>query len=341
MASKARKPVEASKEPEKGPVAARYPQAEIEEATKLLAQALQRHKRNLDSIYLFPLNRSLPSLRHITDQMAASYKGNAPLAVTQLIHWLGQIPEASTGKTETKAAVAVQYPTSFTQTLELREKIHAVLQLTDGRVSDRFGSSLARWIVTNWGGVDRQRQESCKDLFVRAQRWQSPEKLGDYEKVARWSKVLAFCRPHEAAIFDARVVYSLNWYLRRAKKAKRFPTLPSENSMIDILDHSGFVARERMGLKKFAGAVFDDIRQRETGARIKSQIRRLIEGSRDVVSEEDAYPYYLKIMSGVAMGLFGDDVWRITKTEMMLFGLATTAVAREVCQALYGSSARP
>ena len=96
-----------------------------------------------------------------------------------------------------------------------------------------------------------------------------------------------------------------------------------------------------MGLKKFAGAVFDDIRQRETGARIKSQIRRLIEGSRDVVSEEDAYPYYLKIMSGVAMGLFGDDVWRITKTEMMLFGLATTAVAREVCQALYGSSARP
>jgi hypothetical protein len=341
MASKARKLGGVAKGPGKGPLTAPYPAAEIDEAVRLLTQALKPHKRSLDSIYLFSLGRSLPSLRKITDQIATAYKGKTPLAVNALIDWLRQVEGAATGNPGTKTTGSAGSATLFTQTLGLREKMHVVLQLPDSQMSGRFGGRFARWIMTDWGGVDRKKQELHGELFAWAKRWRSPEKVRGYQKAARWSKVLAFCRPQEAAIFDARVVYSLNWYLRKAKKAKRFPTLPSENSMMNVLDHSAFVASERMGSEEFTRAVFDDIHQRETGTRVKSQIRKRIEGNDYVVSKDDAYPYYLKIMARVAKGLFDNDDWGITKTEMMLFGLATTVVSREVCQALHGANVRP
>jgi hypothetical protein len=273
--------------------------------------------------------------------MVTAYNRNTPTALTNLVEWLSQLEAESIGKAETKTTAVVAPATLFMQTLGLRRNMHAVLQLRDPRMRSRFGARLARWIMTDWGGVDRKRQESCKKIFARTKNWQPHKNLDKYEKAARWSKVLAFCRPQEAAILDARVVYSLNWYMRKAKKARRFPTLPSENSLMSVLDHSGFVASERMGWEKFEDAVDDDIQQREARARIKSQIRKVIEGPSDVMSKKEAYPYYIKIISRVAKKLFGNDVWGITKTEMMLFGLATTTVAREVCSAICKGSVNP
>lgn len=311
----------------------------IKEAVGLIATGLSEHKERLAEIYRFPLNNSLAKLTTLAPSFSTTQLGTRryQCSVAVLSQWLQQSDyEAAMGPADGDK-------TTFEQALTLRKLIGEVLKFGENHNIPDL-AKIARWVVTDWGGVDRRRKLDCARLIEDAngftenandaadEIWLLPGRDEyKYDRIASWSKYLAFRYPKSRAMMDSRVVYSLNWYLKGATKAPLFPSLPSENTLLRLLDHSAIIAGSRLGWERFENLVKADITKIESGS--KSGIRGNVAGGCEI-SPNNAYCYYLSILKGLSVELFGDCEWRITKTEMLLFGVATTKVAKEVVAAV-------
>jgi hypothetical protein len=61
-------------------------------------------------------------------------------------------------------------------------------------VEEKHASSHAiiAWIIRDWGGIKSGKVLTCG--------------RGTFSRIASWSKILAFCKPEDYAIYDARVI---------------------------------------------------------------------------------------------------------------------------------------
>jgi hypothetical protein len=291
-------------------------------AEEVLVEALRPLCGRVESIYRLLLDKSLAELAHNIEQRQMARTPNE----------FASLPEDGSQDllVRVNALRMNQKSSLFDRTLALRRSISMFLEDQPG-----FRVVLARWIVRSWGKVDRGNTYDYPTLASEAESRGIHSALGtwEYDRVACWSKYLAFRSAKTAAIYDSRVVYSLNWFLRAAKNTKRFPRLPSRNRLISLFDYTLINAVDRLGWKQFALYVETDFEGLESGDAQKSRIFRAIEPARDSIGTNVAYAYYIRLIGRVAQTLFPDDEdWRLTKTEMTLFGAATTVVPRQVLE---------
>jgi hypothetical protein len=96
---------------------------------------------------------------------------------------------------------------------------------------------LARWIVSDWGGIRRGLDAIplwLKDLdnFSAAATLAFASRYGT-ERVSSWSKILAFALPDDYAVYDARVAAALNCGLASINDDRWFKVPPSQSTVIN------------------------------------------------------------------------------------------------------------
>jgi hypothetical protein len=90
---------------------------------------------------------------------------------------------------------------------------------------------LARWIIADWGGIRSNHEATIKRHVVLACHHSPRTPIAG---IASYSKILAFSRPRQYAIYDARVAAALNAVQIPFSSGQKFafPYLQSRNSRV-------------------------------------------------------------------------------------------------------------
>lgn len=217
-------------------------------------------------------------------------------------------------------------PSCFERTIQLRR----FLSNQDLWVDPARRVSLARWIVTDWGQVDKSADDD-HDLVALIDAADSDHLKSEpfsIKRPASWTKYLAFRYPHQRAIFDARVAFTLNWLLMKSGESKFFPFPETANTLLRALDYRMWLAARMLGAT-YVRKVFDEEVQ---AGRVKS--RAVSKCMKEIVIPSNYYQAYCDLLGSVGDKVFTDDPWAITKTEMVLFSIAPTTIAGDVLDAM-------
>lgn len=276
----------------------------------VLANAVREYKAKVPELYRFRLHEQLDPLRDA----------------------IGDKDWIRTLRSRGARSKATSRSPTYDDTLTLREKLAEILQ-DDPDVR----AKAAEWIIRVWGGVDRGGTAKIDDIVRKAEAWSDTSEQFDgrdgYQRVAQWSKYLAFRHPTRAAICDSRVIYAINWYLRAAtpETAVLFPPLVSENRLVSLLDHTIPILVARLGAEQVLKRLDENIDGISNGMFDKSRLHALQKDA-GFISEQYAYRQYCRVLNHVADDLYPNDVWALTKAEMLLYTLSTTEVARGVAR---------
>ncbi len=97
-------------------------------------------------------------------------------------------------------------------------------------LSDVEKLRVARWIISDWGGVKRNKDETILEyisIYLN-----EPKKFSQ-KGISSYSKILSFTNPNKFAIYDARVASSLNCLLLEQKSTMFiFPVPSSQNKAV-------------------------------------------------------------------------------------------------------------
>ncbi|MDH2918588.1 MAG: hypothetical protein PXX73_05285 [Sideroxydans sp.] len=196
---------------------------------------------------------------------------------------------------------------TFEKTLCLRREIAAIEVLS---------FPLSRWIVENWGGIAGKNEASLKACIDKAESGDF-----DFNRIASWSKHMAFKHPDLYAIYDARVVYSLNWLLFKAGAQKYFPAPSGRNSVMELLDYRILLFIKHHTVDGVKQQLKDDIDAREI-AGTKSYLSNKLK-QKLFIELKDAFDEYNKLLARLAEKLYPKEAMSLsrTKVEMMLFSV--------------------
>ncbi|MDD5300329.1 MAG: DUF2779 domain-containing protein [Gallionella sp.] len=307
--------------------------------------------KDLPTLYKWSLRDQLINLKKVCEEM--------PKLHTK---WLDDL-------CDTPADSENNEPT-FAMTLELREQIPAMLKASN---ADEMGEidavkNIKIWIVKDWGGIQLRHEQSedrlsdcikqavIQDASVVKQhaRNKSGKKEFSLERIASWSKYLAFKFPQRCAIYDARVIFSLNWLLLEIKNAaseqkkskigdegefKFFPFLEGQNSVMGLLNYDIHLLLSHYHEDVLLKALDDDIKNRNKKGG-KSRLRSSLEKGL-FIRDQEAYSEYCDLLNVLAETIYPDkdgvaDTHRLTKIEMILFSIADKAIATEVMNSFTG-----
>jgi hypothetical protein len=297
--------------------------------------------QDLHSLYKWELKGQLDTLQGVCKEM--------PPETTK---WLGDV-------------LAIHGEPSFKLTLELRKQMPVMLRTGNADELEEVDQikEIKLWIVRNWGGIQRGDNGSLLDCikiavaqekksFKPSGRNKSGKKEFDFERIPSWSKYLAFKQPQQYAIYDARVIYSLNWLLHtinvnRKKEGtevlpfKFFPFLDGQNSVMGLLDYSLHLLLFRHGKHKLLQELEKDIENRAKPSSKSSLKRNLEDGL--FIRKQEAFSEYCDLLSELADAIYPEqldgeftDTHRLTKIEMMLFSIADKQIAENVMDSLTG-----
>lgn len=202
----------------------------------------------------------------------------------------------------------------------------------------------AKWIIEIWGGIAAGRDDGTSlincvnqaDLVDK-----NDGKVFNFDRIASWSKYLAFKKPNKYAIYDARVIYSLNWLLYQSGAKQYLPFLSGRNSVMELLDYQIylFFGKDRLHAAKVKAALKKDIeKRREQSVELADSkltnnsyfSRDLIKDRKLFVAKNDAFSVYCRFLKEISVELFPRDAERLTKTEMLLFAIADAEIAEAV-----------
>jgi hypothetical protein len=135
---------------------------------------------------------------------------------------------------------------SFQRNVQLKELGPRLWNTVDHR-------KLADWIVSDWGGIRGNKQQTI-DAFVS--RIDSGDLPNELKGVATYSKIVALVFPEDFCIYDARVAVSLNC-IQMLDSHRRpgyfFPYLPSQNKKINsFIKKANKLSFLRSGWKQIA-----------------------------------------------------------------------------------------
>ncbi len=129
----------------------------------------------------------------------------------------------------------------FQKTIIARTRVQE--KLLENTLSDEIKKKYILWIIRDWGGIKTGNKEN---IFKHIREKENNESF-DCKSIASWSKYFAFKFPEKYAIYDARVIYSLNWLLLKADSEKYFPTPDGRNSLMNALDYKMSILVKRKG----------------------------------------------------------------------------------------------
>lgn len=228
----------------------------------------------------------------------------------------------------------------YDNTLLMRKELAILLSKSQQDERKR----IAKWIVETWGGIPAgKNDESLNECVSQADKVDENDgKVFNFDRVASWSKYLAFKKPDKYAIYDARVIYSLNWLLYQSGATQYLPFLSGRNSVMEMLDYQLylFLGKDRAHVAKVKAALKEDIkRRREKSVELAdSKLTNnsyfssgLIKNGDLFVKKSDAFSVYCSLLQKLSMELFPLDAEnQLTKTEMLLFAIADAEIAEAV-----------
>jgi hypothetical protein len=212
-----------------------------------------------------------------------------------------------------------------------------------GKLDSIKRNKVAKWIVEDWGGITSAKanklavpnQSSLANVIGKA-----VEGKYDFNRIASWSKYLAFKDPEQFAIYDARVIYSLNWLLFKSGANRYFPFPNGRNSVMGLLNYELFLFLQSPESRELASTKLEDDIKSRRGDKSQGKANSLIKKSSFVrnlkkqsdlfIKESDAFSKYCDLLKDISTGLFGNDADRLTKTEMLLFSIADAEIAESV-----------
>lgn len=204
-----------------------------------------------------------------------------------------------------------------------------------------FRFELSKWVIEVWGGIAGSNDDSLEKCLREANNLLGANKENfDFNRIASWSKDVAFKCPDEYAIYDARVIYSLNWLLYQVGANKYFPAPSGRNSVMELLDYRILLFIKHHSANGVRNFLDEDINQRKQSPGRKSFFASKLKG--DMFVEPDlAFFCYCKLLKAIAEKIYPSDTTglRLTKVEMMLFSLADKDIAYSVLGAFSEVSA--
>ncbi|MDD2721150.1 MAG: hypothetical protein PHH47_07580 [Gallionella sp.] len=284
-----------------------------------------------DALYNWPIRKQLKKLQE--DCLPASKDENS---------WLSKLIKNSDEKEPAEQIVK--------NTLAMRDEMKTILVSLDPQDKDSR-NKLALWIIRDWGGIQSgarvgnlpdtgttQTDEKLSDLLDEIENEENLKETAkefNFERIASWSKYLAFKYPQKYGIYDARVVYSLNWLLLKAGSTVFFPFLDGQNSVLSLLDYRAKLYLKLHGKKKFQEELGNDVKSRMENPGKKSRLKSELEKG-VFINKKDAYWQYALLLQALSNVCTKDGVHGVTRIEMILFSLADKLIAEEVMQSFGG-----
>jgi hypothetical protein len=189
----------------------------------MAAKAVQKR---ISTAHSFQLLNNKKGNRMIDRSLSAAFRNFlAPYLASPAYDW--EISEKTWGKLATGFQPA-SFPTPVERNFGLKRHIADRWKCA----SDIEKNRLATWIVADWGGIKANSVATIRQYVSLADEGQPDT---PHKGVASYSKILAFTAPHRFAIYDARVVASLNAIqVMISSDAKMFfPYLLGRNSKIE------------------------------------------------------------------------------------------------------------
>lgn len=234
----------------------------------------------------------------------------------------------------------------FNKTLKLRERMQETLNnLKPG--SPSYIESI-KWIVNVWGRVrdggaktleaSDEKPEGLVNIVNQAEINHKNNKEFKFNRIASWSKFIAFKHPNERAIYDARVIFSLNWMLfciDNEGDFKYFPAPSTQNTLMLQFDYSNLILLKKAGPQMVCKEIISDIERRNARPGAKSSAIQKLK-SNIYIQNKFAYSTYCKLLHAIAEELYADtnSQHALTKVEMILFTIADRCIILEVIGAL-------
>ena len=182
---------------------------------------------------------------------------------------------------------------SYLRNIYLKENMSEILQ-NDLELKNHY------WIIQEWGGIKSLKQNQRNDEKIRKFKKQiNTEKLTKetFGLISSFSKIASFLEPKKYAIYDSRVIYSLNWLIFRYCKDNEFFPQPTGRSA--------------------ALAKYD-----------MQTIFRLSNRNYTYISHKDAFFKYCHLLSELSEAVYNDK--NPYKIEMLLFLIAPEYIVSDI-----------
>jgi hypothetical protein len=314
-----------------------------EESAELNNKKSDRSVKN-KAIYSFPpevIEKLVESLRPYSkdDYLSKLYQWSIDEALSKL---RDQVPSAQWADTIKNSS-----DTRFKKTLELRSEMEKSMRNVDANPSEL--REYIKWIVEVWGkitggdnetaGGDNETAGGKVNLIKLANQAEESHTKNNgfkFNRIASWSKYLAFKYPNTRAIYDARVIFSLNWFLYEYGSLKYFPAPSGRNTLMSGFDYTIWILMKNIEGSKFRDEISQDIKRRESSPGKKSSaINKLKKGL--YIDSTKAYSSYCDLLMAIANKLYDPrDQHALTKVEMILFAIADRDIILKIFDSLRG-----
>ena len=148
----------------------------------------------------------------------------------------------------------------YLQNLELKE--YLTKRWCAANCADRL--QLARVIVSDWGGVRRNSDETLRNYVEEIL---SDDPVTPLKGIASYSKIFSIVLPEKYAIYDARVAACLNAVQINAglRKGMAFNYVPGRNNVVgNAVTRRGFTQWSRFSVKSLSFTGWSQIKRDET-----------------------------------------------------------------------------
>ena len=151
----------------------------------------------------------------------------------------------------------------------------------------------ALWIIRDWGGIKRY---SNVNKLVQLGCTVCKKDSLSMNQVSSLSKVASFLDPENYAVYDSRVVYTLNWFIFSNGLADKFFFQPRGRS--------------------------SKIRKEDQDIIFNAVLKKVC-----YLYEDECYAKYIEVLKGASKLLGGIEIYKI---EMFLFAIAPSQIYKQV-----------
>jgi hypothetical protein len=206
----------------------------------------------------------------------------------------------------------------FVKSFILRDRVREILKET---INEEIKKQYIELIVSDWGGISTGNINNLLNAIEN--------NSYKFDGIASRSKYYSFNDPENYAIYDARVIYSLNWLLLKYNSNTFFPDPSGRNTLMNPLDYTMDILVKHIEVETIRNEIVTDIDKRNNNPNAKSRaITNLQNGH--YIKKNAAYLCYCELLKRLANKLYGDPVHALTKTEMILFAIADKDIALDV-----------
>jgi len=185
---------------------------------------------------------------------------------------------------------------------------------------------ISRWIIKTWGGIKGISDSTIQNIVKNIDK-----KEYSFTNISSWSKVHSFKNLTTDAIYDSKVIYSLNWLILNLDTDRKFFVQPEgRNKRLTTFPMNAII--------NFKNSKLIDMRKR--GSKAIEQV---------YLPENEVYEKYLQTVSLLNDKLWGFSTIDLTRligkkiylkdypffTELLLFNMADDVIVNDVRENIF------